>query len=212
MRLKLLLSFFLFAIFSIIMLITVFDKPEIAIADIEYTHIGKLERIEQLSFKPVKIEEKEEIVDDTIVVAQEVNNTTVPKEQIKLTSSRNEGLSTVKIFTVTAYDLSVQSCGKEIGHPHYGLTASGFNLTGLNREEAMSIAVDTKIIPMGSQVQVTFTDSNYTQYNGIYTARDTGGEIKGYKIDLFMGDFQSNKASAEAMNFGVPKAEVKILK
>lgn len=211
MRLKLVLSFFLFAIFSVIMLITVSNGPEVAIPDIEYTHVGKLERIEQLNFKPVKIEIEDEIVEN-IIVAQEVNNPTVPKEQTKLTLSRNAELSTAKIFTVTAYDLSVQSCGKEIGHPSYGLTASGFNLTGLSRGDAMSIAADRNVIPMGSQVKVTFTDPNYTQYDGIYTVRDTGGAIKGYKIDLFMGDFQSNTASQEAMNFGVTKAEVVILK
>ena len=57
-----------------------------------------------------------------------------------------------------------------------------------------------------------FIQHNYTQYNGIYTARDTGGAIKNYKIDLFMGDFQNNQPSQEALNFGVTKAEVTILR
>lgn len=207
MRLKLRLSFFLFILFNMIIIYSIFNEPIDLIIVSEYTHIGKLERIEQLNFKPVEIEDK--MINSTVT---QINDDVVLQEQIKLISSRSAELSTSKIFTVTAYDLSVQSCGKEIGHPNYGLTASGFNLTGLSREEAMSIAVDRNIIPMGSKVQITFTDPNYTQYNGIYTARDTGGAIKNYKIDLFMGDFQNNQPSQEALNFGVTKAKVTILR
>lgn len=209
MRLKLMLSFFLLIIFSIVIGGIVISTPERTIIVQNYTHPGKLERIEQLNFKPV--ENQEQIVNDNAVVAKINNASTTTNTTIKSSPSRNQPLSTSQIFTVTAYDLSVQSCGKEIGHPNYGLTASGFNLTGLSRTDAMSIAVDTQVIPMGSQVQVTFVDTNYAQYNGIYTARDTGGAIKGYKIDLFMGDFQSNEASQEAINFGTPKAEVIVL-
>lgn len=207
MRLKLRLSFFLFILFNMIIIYSIFNEPIDLIIISEYTHIGKLERIEQLNFKPAEIED--EIINSTVT---QINDDVVLQEQTKLISSRSAELSTSKIFTVTAYDLSVQSCGKEIGHPNYGLTASGFNLTGLSREEAMSIAVDRNIIPMGSKVQITFTNPNYTQYNGIYTARDTGGAIKNYKIDLFMGDFQNNQPSQEALNFGVTKAEVTILR
>lgn len=207
MRLKLGLSFFLFILFNMIIIYSIFNEPIDLIIVSEYTHIGKLERIEQLNFKPVEIED--EIINSTVT---QINDDVVLQEQTKLISSRSVNLPTSKIFTVTAYDLSVQSCGKEIGHPNYGLTASGFNLTGLSREEAMSIAVDRNIIPMDSKVQITFTNPNYTQYNGIYTARDTGGAIKNYKIDLFMGDFQNNQPSQEALNFGVTKAEVTILR
>lgn len=76
----------------------------------------------------------------------------------------------------------------------------------------MTIAVDPRVIPLGSKVLLTFHDEAYKRYNGVYTARDTGGAIKGYKIDLFMGDFglvwnehQSTK------NFGRVKATAVIL-
>lgn len=114
-------------------------------------------------------------------------------------------------FTATAYDLSVQSCGKPIGHPQYGITKSGVNIAGKTREQAMSIAVDPNVIPLGSQVKITFPEP-YTHFNGVYTANDTGGGIKGKKIDIFMGDFESNNPHQSVWDFGVREVEVQVLK
>ena len=47
-----------------------------------------------------------------------------------------------EIYVVTAYDLSVQSCGKPIGHPAYGITASGYSLVGHTWYSVRVIAVD----------------------------------------------------------------------
>lgn len=112
--------------------------------------------------------------------------------------------------TVTAYDLSVQSCGKPIGSRGYGLTASGYDISKKSREEAKTIAVDPRVIPLGKKVEITFKEPHMQKYNGIYVARDTGGAIKGNKIDLFMGDFRSNEPAKEAINFGVQKATLKV--
>jgi 3D (Asp-Asp-Asp) domain-containing protein len=114
-------------------------------------------------------------------------------------------------FTATAYDLSVQSCGKPIGHPQYGITSSGANIAGKTREQAMSIAVDPNVIPLGSQVKITFPEP-YTHFNGVYTANDTGDGIKGKKIDIFMGDFGSNNPHQSVWDFGVREVEVQVLK
>ena len=116
-----------------------------------------------------------------------------------------------EIFTVTAYDLSEQSCERPISHPHYGLTASGYSLKGHTLKSARTIAVDTDVIPLGAKVKIRFLDIKYSHLDGIYTARDTGGAIRGNKIDLFFGDFESDEPSKEAIAFGVRKAEVVIL-
>lgn len=50
-----------------------------------------------------------------------------------------------------------------------------------------TIAVDPKIIPLGSRVKIG---------DKIYIAEDTGGAIKGKRIDLFVG------SHSEAMRFG----------
>ena len=46
------------------------------------------------------------------------------------------------LFTATAYDLSVQSCGKKESHPAYGVTANGTSLKGHTLESARAIAVE----------------------------------------------------------------------
>lgn len=116
-----------------------------------------------------------------------------------------------EIYTVTAYDLSVQSCGKAIGHPGYGKTATGYSLKGHSWDTARSIAVDPRFIPLGSKVLIKFLDERFHKYNGVYTARDTGGAIKGHKIDFFLGDFEDNRASDQTMAFGKRQAEVIVL-
>lgn len=109
---------------------------------------------------------------------------------------------------ITAYDLSVESCGKAPGSYGYGVTATGYCVAGLSREEAMIVAVDPNVIPLGSRVEITFDDPAAQRYNGIYTAADTGGAIGGNRIDLFMGE----GSYSECMNFGRRSASVRIIR
>jgi 3D (Asp-Asp-Asp) domain-containing protein len=89
-----------------------------------------------------------------------------------------------------------------------GRCANGFNLTGLSHSEAMTIAVDPNVIPLGSKVKVTFDDPQWNFLNGIYTANDTGGAIKGTGIiDVFLGDGNEY----EAMQFGRRMCTVTVL-
>lgn len=113
--------------------------------------------------------------------------------------------------TVTGYDLSAQSCGKSESHPAYGLTASGVSLAGHNLYSARAIAVDPNVIPLGSKVRIKFDNEKMSKYNGVYTAVDTGGAIKGNKIDLFFEDCGSNSVSNKAIEFGVQTALVQII-
>ena len=90
--------------------------------------------------------------------------------------------------TVTHYDCCVLCCGKTDG-----ITASGVKAT-----PGVTVAVDTSIIPLGSDVLVDYGDGiiNY------YRADDTGSAIKGNKLDLCVGSHQ------EAINLGVRTATV----
>ena len=113
-------------------------------------------------------------------------------------------------FTVTAYDLSFNSCQKSRGTEGYGITASGYDLRGHTMDSARIISVDPHIIPLGSKVRLTFKEDKYKRYDNIYTALDKGGLIKGRKIDLFVGD---NVWSRKRINdFGVAECEVEIIK
>lgn len=113
--------------------------------------------------------------------------------------------------TVTAYDLSLEDCEKDFSDPYYGITASGKDLKGHTLESARVIAVDPDIIPLGSEVYVSFHDEEYQHLNGTYTAEDVGGAIQGHKIDLFFGDPNYVSTDIEINNFGRRKATITIL-
>lgn len=86
-------------------------------------------------------------------------------------------------YTLTAYCGCSKCCGKSDG-----ITASG-NKVKANH----TIAVDPKVIPLGTEVMI----------NGKkYVAEDTGGGIKGNHIDIF---FDSH---SDALDFGKQKAIV----
>lgn len=156
-----------------------------------------------------RIEEVETKNDELDALQEKNNELRRQVEHLKEEVSRGEA----RAFhvNVTAYDLSVQSCGKSPGHPEYGITASGISLAGQTLQSARAIAVDPQLIPLGSKVRIKFESSAMQQYNGVYTAVDTGGAIKGNRIDLFFGDSQSVHPSQAALDFGVQSAKVVIL-
>ena len=69
--------------------------------------------------------------------------------------------------------------------------------SGTRPKENRTIAVDRNVIPMGSTV--------YIEGFGYYIAEDTGGAIKGNRIDIFMLDYN------KAISLGRPKAKVWVL-
>jgi len=80
-------------------------------------------------------------------------------------------------------------------------TLSGITYSGKEIELGM-IAVDPTVIPLGTQVYVV---GDYGDY-GVCSAEDTGGAIKGNKIDIYLGDDME-----VLMNFGIRKMRVYIL-
>ncbi len=90
--------------------------------------------------------------------------------------------------TATAYTANCNGCT--------GVTATGINLK--SNPEVKVIAVDPSVIPLGSKVWV--------EGYGYAVAGDTGGAIKGKKIDLFMA------SKSQAYDFGRKKVRVKVLK
>lgn len=77
--------------------------------------------------------------------------------------------------SATAYSAGFESTGKRPGDKYYGMTRSGTQV------RPGVIAVDPKIIPLGSKVYIK-------EYKKVYSAEDTGGAIKGNKIDIYYED------------------------
>lgn len=105
--------------------------------------------------------------------------------------------SKVLDMKATAYTASYKDTGKHPGHPLFGITATGA------RVKKGIIAVDPKVIPLGTRVYVEFVGK--TPDYGYAVAADVGGAIKGNKIDLYY-DSQDYVDS-----FGVKKVRVYIL-
>ncbi|MBP1866109.1 uncharacterized protein YabE (DUF348 family) [Clostridium tetanomorphum] len=97
----------------------------------------------------------------------------------------------------TAYTADYASTGKNPGDYGFGITATG-TVARRNYGGYSSIAVDPRVIPLGTKM--------YVEGYGYAIAEDTGGAIKGNKIDLF---FDSN---SEVYNWGVRTVNVYILK
>lgn len=126
----------------------------------------------------------------------------VQKKRTVVSPTRGQS-SRTNIFIATAYDLSFASCGKKPSHPQYGISASGVDLKGKSLDDKF-IAVDPKVIKLGSVVYIEFFEP-YQHLTGYYTAVDTGGAIKGKRVDIFFG---SGDVSQEVKNFG--RRQVKI--
>ena len=103
--------------------------------------------------------------------------------------SRNNAPANGKEFyvTATAYTPNCKGCT--------GITATGVNVK--ENADMKLIAVDPSVIPLGSKVWV--------EGYGYAIAADTGGAIKGKKIDVLVS------SKTEAKNWGRKKVRIKVL-
>lgn len=108
-----------------------------------------------------------------------------PREEVQV-SSAEEAVKEMTV-TATAYTAYCTGCS--------GTTATGIDLRANPNQRV--IAVDPRVIPLGSKVWV--------EGYGEAIAGDTGGAIKGNKIDVFIPTQES------AMAWGVKTVKIKIL-
>ena len=102
-------------------------------------------------------------------------------------ASRGSGNGKEIYVTSTAYTASCNGCS--------GTTATGVNLHA--NPNAKVIAVDPRVIPLGSKV--------YVDGYGYAIASDTGGAIKGNKIDVFF------PSKSDAYRWGRKTVKIKVL-
>lgn len=127
------------------------------------------------------------------------SNTIHPNQKLKVsasttsnttnTPSRGQADKVKKEFmaTATAFTASCNGCS--------GITKTGINLK--KNSHLKVIAVDPKVIPLGSKVHV--------EGYGYAIAGDTGGAIKGNRIDVFI------PTKSAAYKWGRKQVKVKVL-
>lgn len=128
------------------------------------------------------------------VAASAANSTTVTQpsqiaqyQQKNQTEQASPAAAKTITMSATAYTAYCTGCS--------GVTANGTNLRA--NPDLKVIAVDPRIIPLGTRVWV--------EGYGEAIAADTGGAIKGNKIDVFI------PTKEDAMNWGLRTVTVKIL-
>jgi len=130
------------------------------------------------------VEVSREIVAEDVIVA--------PTKGIALCGP-NSGVKTAGTSTTLSCLGTAYSCD---GRP--GITATG-TIVHLG-----TVAVDPRVIPLGSKMFITSDDGKYVY--GYCTAEDTGGLIKGNRVDLYYN------TTAECFQFGARQVTVRVLK
>src|SRR5690625_4562303 len=141
-------------------------------------HITLIEK--EVEEESIKKEVKQEVKEKT-----QTNNNKQQEEKIVQTNKENDGET--MYVTATAYTANCDGCT--------GITYTGINLKDNPNQKV--IAVDPNVIPLGSKVWV--------EGYGTAIAADTGGAIKGNRIDVFVAN------EADAKRFGIQQLRIKIL-
>jgi 3D (Asp-Asp-Asp) domain-containing protein len=102
--------------------------------------------------------------------------------EVRFAEPEKDGKHAPKMFRASAYALQ-------------GRTRSGA------RTEKGVVAADPRVLPLGTVVQV-----NAGKYTGVYTVHDTGGAIKGNRLDVWMPTVK------EARRFGRRNVKLVVLR
>jgi 3D (Asp-Asp-Asp) domain-containing protein len=101
-------------------------------------------------------------------------------------------------MTVTAYDLSYQSCQKVPSDPEYGITASG------QKVKEWHTAAAGSALPFGTKIYIPYFKDMPNA--GMFVVQDRGSAIKDNCIDVYISD------SGACRKFGRQRLDVWIVK
>lgn len=138
---------------------------------------------------------------------QEVSRKLVKEETVKDSTDKIVAVGTKPVVSQVSRGATTNAAaeGNEFymdstAYTSYCNGCSGVTATGINLRENPGlkvVAVDPSVIPLGSKVHV--------EGYGYAVAGDTGGAIKGNKIDVFIPD------KTQAYRWGVKKVKVKVI-
>ena len=136
-----------------------------------------------------------ELLASEVLVQPEDEIVKIGTYNTKVLASTRDELSGCKVITVnaTAYDPDPASCG-----------GSGITATGRPARFGL-VAVDPRVIPLGSKLYIESTDDGKSWSYGYAIAADIGGAIKGNRIDLCYN------TRSECLKFGRRNAKVYVL-
>ncbi|MCY6484917.1 ubiquitin-like domain-containing protein [Clostridium aestuarii] len=157
---------------------------------------GQKEIIEKIVYENGK-EVTREVVEEKIT-KQPTNKVVAMGTLNTLNLSRGSINYTKKIrMRATAYTASFKDTGKRPGDKYFAITASGTKVKR-NPNGYSTVAVDPRVIPLGTKV--------YVEGYGYAIAEDTGGAIKGNRIDLYFNtDRDVDKFGVRYLNVYVTK-------
>ena len=131
---------------------------------------------------------KETVLEKPVAKITEVGT----KKKVKKTSRGDLNVAKTITMNATAYDDTPQSQGKWVGTTAIGV-----------KPRVGIVAVDPRVIPLGTKLYIESLDG--TKDYGYALAGDTGGAIKGNRIDLFFN------TRGEVRNFGRRQVKVHVL-
>lgn len=134
-------------------------------------HTLSEEKLLERVMEVVSVNSKKEM---TTKIASTESSLDIAYDLEVLESSVNWSEFPVKQVVATGYTAGYESTGKTPDHPQYGITFSGVKV---RRDLYSTIAADRNVFPLGTILYIP----NY----GYGVVADTGGAIKGNKIDLY---------------------------
>lgn len=143
-------------------------------------------------------ETKREIVEEPVSKLVEYGTKAASVSQSdRVASDNGSGVLTLKSGQTITYSRSINASATAYTARAGAKTASG-------RVACVGcVAVDPRVIPMGSKLYITTKDGQYSY--GVAVAADTGGAIKGNKVDLYFNTY------SECVQFGRRSCTVYVL-
>ncbi len=156
------------------------------------------EKARQIEEKMKKIQDLQEKIALKQKEAERLKVQTLAMHVQPETKEVSIGTSFQDGWKATYYSLNVESTGKRPGDKGYGITRSGRHV-----QDGITVAVDPKVIPLGTWIEIQFPDGHIEKRR----ADDTGGAVKGKHIDVYLAETSESKLS----RLGVQHIKVRIL-
>ncbi|MCY9757718.1 3D domain-containing protein [Paenibacillus alvei] len=155
------------------------------------------------ALEDMKKKVEEERKREEVVIAAEAKTVEKPVVKPVIKEKKKEAPKSKKVdpddgdwetYRLTYYGMDCNGCS--------GVTASGIDVGDATEYDGYKVlSVDPKKIPLGSIVRINDGDSTFEAI-----AIDTGGAIKGNKLDLLVG------SEKESYKYGVKKIKLKVVR